>query len=191
MSKKDLGEEPNKIWQKHIINKANIAYNGNSDQKGTGVPKRAEARQNALKRHLKAIIFLTQNHTTMSNTKSSEKINLTPKRIGLGRAIKPRPKNPKHIVHPGLSLTGREINQRLKNKSILPRPNDPRSYSTDPLIDATRRMSRADAARAMLDNQVKINRMKAQLEQDLKLMKNTGKPDPQPTQPKPDDTATK
>lgn len=73
-----------------------------------------------------------------------------------------KPKSPenKFKVIPNLSLKGNDILTRLKNGSLKLGSN---AYNSSPQIEATRRMSKIDIARKMVENQQTIQSIKSNL----------------------------
>lgn len=67
----------------------------------------------------------------------------------------PIKKDPKFRVIPNLSLKGKDIAMRLKNRTL--RIDSDGQYSLEAEIDETRRMSRLDLARKAQENNKKIN----------------------------------
>lgn len=67
--------------------------------------------------------------------------------------------DPRFKVIPKLSLRGKDIMARLKNRSLV-LDGMPGNYTLEEHWDAARRMSKADAARAMLTNGKTIDELK-------------------------------
>lgn len=68
-----------------------------------------------------------------------------------------RPKSNKFKVIPNLSLKGKDILTRLRNRSLTLGANG--QYALDEKIDQVRRMSKIDIAREALSNQQRINNL--------------------------------
>lgn len=77
--------------------------------------------------------------------------------------------NPKFRVIPNLSLKGRDIMTRLKNRSLI--LNASGQYEINEAIDATRRMTKLDILNEMKRNSSKINEIQSILNQ-AKLTNN-------------------
>lgn len=64
-------------------------------------------------------------------------------------------KNPKYRVIPGLTPNGKELMQRLKNRSIVLEDNG--DYSLDQEMDEARRLTKSDLRNKTNENKAKID----------------------------------
>lgn len=76
-----------------------------------------------------------------------------------------KPKSNRFKVIPNLSLTGKDILTRLRNRSLT--LNQGGQYILDEKIDQVRRMSKIDIAREALSNQKKINNLNQKLQRNV------------------------
>lgn len=95
------------------------------------------------------------------------------------KKTKQQPVN-KFRVIPHLSLRGKDIMTRLKNRSLM-FDTSGNQYSTDEQIDATRRMSKLELTRTASDNRKKITAM----QQELHLKNEAAKKEKLSNDPKP------
>lgn len=75
-------------------------------------------------------------------------------------------KDPKFRVIPNLSLKGKDIATRLKNRTL--KIDTDGQYSLEAEIDETRRMSKLDISRKAVENNKKINSLNDKLKEKFK-----------------------
>lgn len=75
---------------------------------------------------------------------------------------KPTQVNPKYRVIPNLSLKGKDIMTRIKNRSLIP-DRSGQIYSLDDKIDTSRKMSKLDLLNEMQKNDRQISDLKSKL----------------------------
>lgn len=121
-----------------------MAQDRNPGPNHTIVPERTYVRQKGLKQHLKA--YLKNNHMT---TKTAI-------------MAKPKQKNPKFRVHPGLSIRSTELRSRIKNRSI--QLDDEGQYTLDQTMHEAMSMSKPERVNMAIRNSERINELQMELQ---------------------------
>lgn len=70
--------------------------------------------------------------------------------------------NPKFRVHPGLSVTGLQLRQRIKNRSITPGVDG--QYSMDIIHHQTSMLSKPEIINKAIENRERIHNLQQQIE---------------------------